>query len=383
MGRMIVFLALMTTIMGGIGFYVGSRLISPAWSPKLRAIAWFSVVLVIAMQPLAFITMRFLRPTFADAIGWIGFSLMGFLLLTLSVLIVRDLGWLGGRITNTLPLEPGRRAALLGFTNAGVLAVAGGLFALGFSRTRGKPSIVHVTVPIAGLPAALEGFTIAQISDVHVGPTIKRGFIETIVSEVNQLEADIVAVTGDIVDGAVEELRHHTAPFADLRSRHGVFFVTGNHEYYSGALPWMAEMKRLGMRVLENAHHVIEKAGEQLVVAGVTDISAHQMLPEHRSDPHKAIAGAPTNAIKVLLAHQPRSAYKAQQAGFHLQLSGHTHGGQFFPGTILVHLVQPFVAGLHKLEEMWVYTNRGTGYWGPPIRHGEGGEITKLTLTKA
>jgi predicted MPP superfamily phosphohydrolase len=380
---MIAFLLVMTTLLGGMGFYLGTRLIPPSWTPKARALAWVGVVAIIAMQPLAFITMRFIRPSFADAVGWIGFSLMGFFLLTLTLLLMRDVGWLGGRITNTLPDEPGRRAALLGATNAGVLALAGGLWAFGFARTRGVPSIVHVTVPIANLPSGLEGFTIAQISDVHVGPTIKRGFIESIVAEINKLEADVVAVTGDIVDGAVSELREHTAPFADLRARHGVFFVTGNHEYYSGALPWMEEMKRLGMTVLENAHHVIDKAGHALVMAGVTDISGHQMVPHHKSDPHKALEGAPEGSIKVLLAHQPRSAYAAQKAGFHLQLSGHTHGGQFFPGTLLVHLVQPFVAGLHRLEDMWVYTNRGTGYWGPPIRHNDGGEITKITLTRA
>ena len=137
------------------------------------------------------------------------------------------------------------------------------------------------------------------------------------------------------------------------------------------------------MRALENAHHVVGRGDSRLVIAGVHDISAHQMIPAHRSDPEKALAGAPQGAIRVLLAHQPRSAYAAQKAGFHLQLSGHTHGGQFFPGTFLVHLVQPFVQGLHRLEEMWVYTNRGTGYWGPPIRHGEGGEITRLTLKRA
>jgi len=191
----------------------------------------------------------------------------------------------------------------------------------------------------------------------------------------------MVAVTGDLVDGSVSDLAPHVAPLADLSSRHGTFFVTGNHEYYSGALAWIAELERLGVRVLLNEHVVLEHDSASLVVAGVADEGAHRFDPSHRSDCQAAIEGAPAHAtIRLLLAHQPRAALAAAEAGFHLQLSGHTHGGQFFPWNFFVRFQQPFTAGLHRLRDLWVYTSRGTGYWGPPKRFGAPSEITCLRL---
>jgi uncharacterized protein len=165
-----------------------------------------------------------------------------------------------------------------------------------------------------------------------------------------------------------------------LRSNHGSFFVTGNHEYYSGVLPWLAELRRLGITVLQNEHVVIERGNASLVLAGVPDYGAARFDASHRSNPQQAIAGAPEAAVKVLLAHQPRSAAAAAEAGFDLQLSGHTHGGQFWPWNLFVKFQQPFTAGLHPLGRMWVYVSRGTGYWGPPKRFGAPSEITQLRL---
>jgi len=194
----------------------------------------------------------------------------------------------------------------------------------------------------------------------------------------------MVAVTGDLVDGTVQELAHHVAPLAQLNSRHGTFFVTGNHEYYSGAHAWVDELRRLGLRVLMNEHVLLQHGDAALALAGVADFSAHHFDPSHRSDPHAAIAGVPDHAgVRVLLAHQPRSAAVAAQAGFHLQLSGHTHGGQFLPWTWFVRLQQPFTAGLNRWQDLWVYTSRGTGYWGPPKRLGAPSEITHLRLVAA
>lgn len=252
---------------------------------------------------------------------------------------------------------------------------------VGLLNTRRTAQVKRVDVPIAGLPAALHGFTIAQISDLHVGPTIRARYIQRIVDRVNALEADAVAITGDLVDGPVHELGPHVAPLSGLRSRHGSFFVTGNHEYYAGATPWLAEVRRLGIRVLLNEHVVIEREGSALVLAGVTDFTAHHFDPAHQSDPGAALAGAPREAAaRVLLAHQPRSAAAAEQAGFDLQLSGHTHGGQFLPWVFFVRFQQPFTAGLHRLGRLWVYVSRGTGYWGPPKRFGAPSEITRLRL---
>jgi uncharacterized protein len=223
-----------------------------------------------------------------------------------------------------------------------------------------------------------------QITDIHVGATIKRGYVDAIVGAVNALDADLIAVTGDLVDGTVQELAPHTEPLGRLKARYGAFFVTGNHEYYSGERAWTAEFKRLGLHVLLNEHVVLQHRGVPVVIAGVTDYSSHHFNALQRSDPAAAVAGAPANAAaKILLAHQPRSAAAAAAAGFDLQLSGHTHGGQFWPWTLFVRFQQPFTAGLHRLNNLWVYISRGTGYWGPPNRFGVPSEITLLRLISA
>jgi predicted MPP superfamily phosphohydrolase len=252
---------------------------------------------------------------------------------------------------------------------------------MGFINARRVARVVHVDVPIANLPLALHGFSIAQISDVHVGPTIRRNYVEGIVAAVNRLEADAIAITGDLVDGSVRELASHVAPLGQLRAKYGTFFVTGNHEYYSGERAWTKELRRLGLQVLINEHVVVDHGDAKLVIAGVTDFSAHHFDPVNRSDPAAALADAPTDAgAKILLAHQPRSAPGAAAAGFDLQLSGHTHGGQFWPWNFFVRFQQPFTAGLDRLGSLWVYTSRGTGYWGPPKRFGAPSEITRIRL---
>lgn len=301
---------------------------------------------------------------------------MGFFSWLLMLTLARDLTLLAA----PLMLAPALHAAYLRASAITVMLATPLITAIGYFMARRVAPVIEVEVRIAGLPAALEGFTIVQISDIHVGPTIKRRFVERIVERVNRLEADMVAITGDLVDGPVHELAHHTEPLSRLASRHGTYFVTGNHEYYSGVHGWVRELTRLGARVLINEHVVLEHRGAPLAVAGVTDWSAHHFDPAHASDPERALAGAPGHAIRLLLAHQPRSAHRAASAGFHLQLSGHTHGGQFWPWNLLVRLQQPFTAGLNRLGPMWIYINRGTGYWGPPMRFGIPSEITRIRL---
>ena len=254
---------------------------------------------------------------------------------------------------------------------------------IGFLMARRVARVVDIEVPVEKLASSLDGFTIAQISDVHVGPTIKREFVERIVDRVNGLAPDMVAITGDLVDGSVRQLAQHTAPLANLKSRHGTYVVTGNHEYYSGAPAWIGELERLGAHVLLNEHVVLDHDGAPITVAGVTDYSAHHFDPSQKSDPRGALAGAPPGAVKLLLAHQPRSAPAAAAAGYDLQLSGHTHGGQFWPWNLFVRFSQPFTAGLHRLGRMWIYISRGTGYWGPPMRFGIPSEITRIRLIRA
>lgn len=317
---------------------------------------------------------------FADRIAWVGFTAMGFFSTLFVLTLLRDVVLLGTRL-----LLSGTRAQLWIAPSAQLaLYLAVFITVIGMIIARRRPSIVEIKIPVLDLPRALHGFSIAQISDIHVGSTIKRGFVESIVRRVNELEADLIAVTGDLVDGSVQQLAAHTAPLADLTARHGAYFVTGNHEYYSGERAWTEEIRRLGMHVLKNEHVVLKHGGACLVLAGVTDISAHHFDPAQRSDPSKALRGAPIDAgAKVLLAHQPSSAMAAADAGFDVQLSGHTHGGQFWPWNLFIHFFQPFSSGLHRLKNLWIYTNRGTGYWGPPNRFGVPSEITWIRLVPA
>jgi predicted MPP superfamily phosphohydrolase len=289
---------------------------------------------------------------------WVPWTMVGFFSWLLVLTVVRDVALLAVWLAvpaNAFPAWS-RDSAYAVLLLAPVVTAIGMFLALRVAGVR------HVDIPIPGLPEALHGFTIAQISDIHVGPTIKRGFVERIVERVNQLRTDMVAITGDIVDGPVGRLSRHTQPLAGLESRHGTYVVTGNHEYYSGVHGWVRELRRLGTRVLMNEHVVLQHDGAALTVAGVTDYSAHYFDSSHRSDPHAALHGAPRDVVKVLLAHQPRSASAAAKAGAHIQLSGHTHGGQFWPWNFFVRLQQPYTAGLHREGDMWVYINRGTGY---------------------
>lgn len=318
--------------------------------------------------------------SFAANLAWIG-SIDGGFFSSLAVLTVaRDI-FLGPAM---LFVSRGEAHSLEAASAIAVPLVAVLATVLGYIGAKRRPRVVNIEVPLPGLPPALQGFTIAQISDVHIGPTIKRDFLRRIVEIVNSLGVDLVAVTGDLVDGSVEQLAVHVEPLAHLRARHGAYFVTGNHEYYSGAPAWIVELRRLGLHVLLNEHVVLNHRGAPLLVAGVTDYSAHNFDPAQRSDPEAALAGAPTGLHpRVLLAHQPRSAAAAADAGFDLQLSGHTHGGQFWPWNLFVRLQQPFTAGLHRLGKLWVYTSRGSGYWGPPQRLGVPSEIARVRLVAA
>ncbi len=367
--------------------YVGARLV-PALAVWPWAAAVFVVLLVgsAVLMPLAFFARRSQGRRFGAVLAWAGLLCMGLFSSLFVLTLVRDVVLALVLLAHSFSLFGLTAAGVADFSVASglaVLALALAITLIGLRNARRTADVVTVDVPIDGLPDALHGFTIAQISDVHVGPTIRRPYVHAIVEAVNRLDADMVAVTGDLVDGSVADLAHHVAPLAQLRSRHGTFFVTGNHEYYSGVHGWLIELQRLEVRVLLNEHVVLEHDEATLVVAGVADPSAHHFDPSHKSDPAAAVAGAPDHAaVRVLLAHQPRSAVAAARAGFHLQLSGHTHGGQFFPWNLLIGFFQPFATGLNRLQDLWIYTSRGTGYWGPPKRFGAPSEISFVRLVR-
>jgi predicted MPP superfamily phosphohydrolase len=370
---------LFMTLLGLLHAYIGWRVL-----PDLGAGAWAAGAVVLgasyALMLLA-VAARVIWPRpQADRFAAPGLFMAGFFSSILVLTLLRDL-----LLLVAILALPSAHVYILKTASANaVAALSVFATAVGFASARRRARIVNVDVPIRDLPRALHGFSIAQISDVHVGATIRKEYVEAIVEAVNGLHPDLIAVTGDVVDGSVRELAPHTAPLGRLSARHGAFLVTGNHEYYSGAADWTAEFRRLGLKVLLNEHTVVTHDGAPLVVAGVTDYSAHHFNPAQRSNPAAALAGAPSGAgAKILLAHQPRSATAAATAGYDLQLSGHTHGGQFWPWNLFVRFQQPFTAGLHRLNRLWVYVSRGTGYWGPPNRFGAPSEITRLRLVPA
>ncbi len=390
------FLLVTLCIISLIYGYIGWRIIIPSQiSPIWKRLSWL-LLIVFMLSPIISILLRSkgLETYWVDILAWIGYLSLGFLLLVFTFLAIKDIfrlfsksvtliqDYLGSKKKVHDKHDPDRRAFMSYSANMGILGISGSLTGYGFIEARRKPSIVDVSVPIENLHEDLEGFRIVQLTDIHVGPTVKREYVKTIVEMANSLAPDIIAITGDLTDGSVNRLRKDVSPLADLSATYGCYFVTGNHEYYSGANAWIDELSRLGINVLMNEHNVIEKGSGKILLAGVTDYRAGQYLQGHASDPEAAISGAPSCHCKILLAHQPRSIYAAAESGFDLQISGHTHGGQFFPWNYFVYLAQPFVSDLNKFKDTWIYVSKGTGYWGPPLRLGADSEITLIKLTR-
>lgn len=403
--RMAVFFVVMPVLWVVLHVYVGRRLIGGSGlRGRGRTVAWGVIGVMGLLPPLTFLALRGSGAGPWAATQWLGYLLMGLSSIVLIMVLTVDVLRLGRRLalglravvrarggarrpgehTDEEAPDPSRRAFMGRAINLGIVGGAGSVTGIGVVQAQLLPEVVEVDVPIVGLPPQAEGFRIVQISDVHVGPTIHGDFLSAVVDRINTLQPDLVAVTGDLIDGWVEQLRDEMASLRRLTARHGAFFVTGNHEYYWDGLAWCDEVARLGLTVLNNEHRVIDHDGAKLLLAGVTDVSAGGMVPTHASSPAKACEDAPDGCcIKILLAHQPRSIYAAAAAGYDLQISGHTHGGQYFPMNLLVYLAQPYVAGLERHEDTWIYVSRGTGYWGPPVRVGAPHEITLLRLVAA
>ena len=385
----VIFGVVATAIWGGIHFYIGRRLIDGSRLPRpWNLVAWTVVATHASLSPLAFFLARRLEPSaFLEVLQWATYLGMGFFVLLLSLLLARDavllLLWLVRRLnpSDPAPSDPDRRTMLTSGLNLGIFAASGIATGIGYREARARPTVEDRVLEVEGLPADLDGFRIVQISDMHVGPTLRRPFVETVVEIVNELDADLIAVTGDLIDGHVRNLHSELEPLATMRARHGTYYCTGNHEWYWDANSWKGHASNLGMRALANEHHLIRVGSASLLVGGVDDYSCGRHGGV--TDPALAMRGAPPHDYSVLLAHQPKSCYEASAAGWRLQVSGHTHGGQFYPWNFFVGLAHPFSAGWGNWKGTDVYVNRGTGYWGPPLRLGVPSEITRITLRAA
>ncbi|MDO9182217.1 MAG: metallophosphoesterase [Bacteriovorax sp.] len=317
---------------------------------------------------------------FYNALQWIGYILFGiysvliiFIALNLSGFVLYDL-LSSKNIQDKLHIKFIFALLILGTT--AFIAI------VGFYQATKKPTIKKIKIKIPELPLEFEGLKIVQMSDIHVGQTIKADYVELLVNMSNEISPDIVVLTGDLTDGSHLQLRDELVAFENIKAPLGKFMIPGNHEYYWGVEAWINYWKEIGFSTLLNEHKVIEKNNSKIVMAGVHDYSVTRMGLGFTTSPQDSLIGSPQDAVKILLAHQPRSVYEASKAGFDLQLSGHTHSGQYFPYNILIYLFQPYVKGLNLYKKTWIYVNQGTGYWGPPSRFGVPPEITVIELTK-
>ncbi|MFZ4154714.1 metallophosphoesterase [Streptomyces pseudogriseolus] len=269
---------------------------------------------------------------------------------------------------------PSRRLFVSRVVGGAAAAAAVGTVGYGTYGVLRGPKVKRVTVPLAKLPRAAHGYRIAVVSDIHLGPVLGRGFAQKVVDTINSTQPDLIAVVGDLVDGSVKDLGPAAAPLAQLTARHGSFFVTGNHEYFSGAEQWVEEIRRLGLHPLENARTELP----HFDLAGVNDVAGED--EGQGPDFARALGDRDRARACVLLAHQPVQIHDAVDHGVDLQLSGHTHGGQLWPGNLIASGANPTLAGLDRYGDTQLYVSRGAGAWGPPTRVGAPSDITVIEL---
>lgn len=278
------------------------------------------------------------------------------------------------------PLAPERREFLKKSIDTSFMTAGAVYLGIGINNGTELPKIKPVTVATGSLQKPIK---IAQISDLHIGGLVDKHYVQGVVERINLLEADIVAITGDIIDIAVDLITPAVDVLQDIRAKHGVFYVVGNHEYFHGVQKCMDYIEKLGITVLKNDSRTLSINGEKIQIAGVYDIFGYRA--EAFEPSIKQIKAQKENGIPtILLAHQPKYLYELQESGFlpELTLSGHTHGGQIFPFGVLVRLVQPFLKGLHQVDKgKYMYVNVGSGFWGPPMRVGADSEITAVTFS--
>ncbi len=381
--QLIAFVTTLTLILSLVAYYVWQRLV--VGFPSIGQGEWiaYGLVIFLLFQILGPFSSRFFKTqnAFQWLFHWINYYALGLFSCLFFYLIIADLSLVLLSLFHVQELYDLNSLSVIAAICLTLITGKVGALQARF------PQCKTVEVPIAELPDEFEDFRIVQISDLHVGPTIKRKFVSQVVQKANALKPDLIVLTGDLVDGYVDQLKADIEPLGKLSATHGIFYISGNHEYYWNGQAWIKAFEHMGFHVLHNRCEVISKGSSaKLLIAGVPDKTAERFGFEKRSSLESILNTTDTNiqesSIKLLLAHHPGIYHEAATAGFDLQLSGHTHSGQFFPWSLLVGLVHTFSRGLNRYKNMWIYVNQGTGYWGPPIRFGVPGEITLLKLKR-
>jgi predicted MPP superfamily phosphohydrolase len=372
---------LLVVLAVGIGghLYLALRLLlQPQWPGPVR---WGLLGLLVAGFSLIFLQLfarRRLPLPLARSFAWGAYVWLGFAFLLITATGASDaVVWLLGSAPASGALDFVSVARVRALVVAGVAVLAA---AAALRSGLAPPCTRRVEIELGRWPASLDGFRIVQVSDLHIGPLLDRRFAAQVFEQANALQPDLIAVTGDLADGSVQRLQTEVEPLAGLRARHGVFFVTGNHDHYSGVQAWTAKVRELGWRVLRNERIRVGGAGASFELAGVDDHHGSLVDAEAGEDLDGALSGRDPSVPVVLLAHDPSTFREASRRGVDLQLSGHTHGGQIWPFHWVVRAFIPWVAGLHRLEGSTLYVSRGTGFWGPPMRLLAPAEITEIVL---
>lgn len=366
-----------------ISLYVTGRLAAHApWVGGGKWV-WLAGFVLFVLQACAFSTLDLdYKKHGVPVLSFAAFAAMGFFLTMLPYVFIADIVKIAAGFLPAAPApETVARVYFWGVSGIGLASVALGMWMAIFQRVE----VTRVDVPVANLPAAFDGYRIVQVSDLHIGPILRRGFAEKITAMVNAENADMIAATGDFTDGSVRLLEDELAPLRSLSARDGVFYVPGNHETYRDYREWMRWFDGIGWKVLLNRHEIVTREGREMAVAGVLDYgSVKAELPApYASDPFAAARGMADDIPAIMLAHQPADYARVARAGFDLMLSGHTHGGQFLPWNFFIGFAHTYARGLGKFEDMHIYVTRGAGFWGPALRSPLPGEIVVLTLRRA
>lgn len=383
----IIFFSAVTIIVLSIHYYLWLRLIrDTGLSDLYKDIGTYSLIAFTLSFPIALLVDRILPLKYSFHLLWLSYLWLGvmmllfFLLFSIDMIkiviyIFQKLTMAGEEIAN-----PERREFVSGLIASAASTIVLISSGIGVKNYYSNAVVKKFKVALKGLPEALKGFKIVQISDLHLGQMMTKKTLEQVVDQVNSLKPDLIAITGDLADGSTAKLLNEANPLKNLKAEKGIYFVTGNHEYYSGVENWTFAIDKMGIKVLNNENIKIRREDDYFYLAGVTDHEGKNFGREHASDFEKALSGLENGKKKILLAHQPIAVQKASEYGADLVLAGHTHGGQIWPFNYFVYLQQPYLKGFYDYNGTKLYVNQGTGCWGPPVRLGSKNEITQIIL---